>query len=70
MLVRPRREDSVPSAVSRARDAYIAGRPIESCPYPLGSCEAMLWISEFTREEQEDEEAIYAEVHQRGRLGK
>jgi ribosome modulation factor len=66
----PRSEDRVPQAALRGREAYVSGQPITTCPYALGSCDAMLWIQNWIQEDCEDDEAIHALISERGRLGK
>jgi ribosome modulation factor len=69
VVIHPRREDLVPSATSRGREDYVAGRPVYLCPYPLGCLDALLWLAAWVQEDTEDQEAILALINERGRKG-
>ena len=66
----PQREDTVYHAISRGRNDYVDGVPLERCPFPLGTVAAMQWVTEWIHEDQECSESVHALCQQRGRMAK
>lgn len=66
----PQREDTIYHAISRGRNDYVAGVPLERCPFSPGSVAAMQWVTEWVHEDTEQQEAVSALCHERGRMAR
>lgn len=68
-FVPPRGVSKQPVPNQRARWAFLTGAgPVEN-PYPIGSPEALAWVSNWFQEKQDMEESVTALCHERGRTG-